>query len=93
MHEKQTSGKGLLREVVIWKVPKTIRYPDGFRYRLVLVDPGMAKTLLLMDNHWPKGHHVHRRGREEEPYNFRSLNILVRDFKNWGEQEEVSYEG
>lgn len=92
IHEKVTSANGLIREVVIWKVPKSIRYPQGFRYRLALVDPGFGRILLLFDNHWPKGHHVHR-GRLEAQYHFRNLRSLIADFRIWGEQEERAYEG
>mgnify|MGYP001558690658 CR=1 len=37
--EKLTLPSGKLREAVIWKVPRSEKYPDGVRYRLALVDP------------------------------------------------------
>lgn len=91
VHEKGTSASGFIREVVVWRVPKNVRYPEGFKYRLALVDPARGKTLLLMDNHWPKGHHVHRAGKEGG-YDFHSLRRLIEDFRVWSEQEEKIYE-
>ena len=91
VHEKETSATGLIREVIIWRVPKNVRYPAGFKYRLAFVDPERGKTLLLLDNHWPKSHHVHRGGKEAK-YAFRSLRQLLEDFRLWGEQEERAYE-
>lgn len=79
VHQKLTSPKGLIRELWVWSLRKSERYPDGVKYRLVLVDSASGKIHLLYDNHWPKGHHVHVDGREE-PYRFSSVAELVREF-------------
>lgn len=80
IHQKLTSPKGLIREVFIWRLKKSERYPNGVKYRLALVDPASGVVHLLYDNHWPKGHHVHA-GENEESYTFTSVVNLVRDFR------------
>jgi hypothetical protein len=90
IHQKLTSPKGLLREVSIWRKPKSARYPEGVRYRLVLVEPRTGNVLLLFDNHWPKGHHVHV-GQREENFEFRSIPDLIQEFRERSEQEEKKY--
>lgn len=76
---KLTLTSGLIQEIRIWAVRSSSKYPDGTRYRLVLVDPEMQKVLLLYDNHWPKGHHVHEGG-IERAYEFTSVERLLLDF-------------
>lgn len=80
IHQKLTSPKGLIRELSVWRVKRTERYPDGVKYRLVLVDSASGLVHLLYDNHWPKGHHVHA-GDREELYRFTSVANLIREFR------------
>jgi hypothetical protein len=80
IHEKLASAKGMVREIKIWKVSDTERYPDGIRYRLVFVNTFSGFVHLLYDNHWPKGHHVHEADTERF-YEFRSIGGLLEDFK------------
>jgi hypothetical protein len=81
---------GLLSARKIWEVQKTIHYPTGFKYRLALVDPLAREVVLLYDNHWPKGPHVHLRG-QQRLYEFNGLEILLMDFIEESEQEEKRY--
>jgi hypothetical protein len=81
---------GLVREVNIWKTPSSDRYPEGVRYRLVLVDPTNGRVLLLFDNHWPKGHHFHLRGREEK-FRFTSIPEVIVEFRDKSAEEEDRY--
>jgi len=83
---------GLVREVVIWRILKSVDYPDGFRYRLLLADPISKKVLLLFDNHAPKGHHYHNSNGEEFFNQFVSLEILLKDFFKLASEEEETYE-
>jgi hypothetical protein len=78
--EKLTSPKGLIREISLWRLKRSERYPDGVKYRLVLVDPRTGEIHLLYDNHWPKGHHVHVRG-HERPRPFSTLTHLLQEFR------------
>ena len=89
IHQKLTSIKGLIREIFVWRLRKSERYPHGVKYRLALVDPASAKVHLLYDNHWPKGHHVHT-GEYEEAYEFTSIASLVRDFREKADSLERS---
>ena len=36
-HEKATDERGNLYEASIWKVPASLKYPDGVRYRLAFI--------------------------------------------------------
>ena len=80
IHQKLISIKGLIREIFVWRLRKSERYPNGVKYRLALVDSASGVVHLLYDNHWPKGHHVHT-GEREEAYEFTSVVNLVRDFR------------
>lgn len=76
---KLTLGSGYIEEAKIWSVPVSERYPDGIRFRLVLVDRNTGEIALLYDNHWPKGPHIHEGGVEFR-YRFRSVERLLNDF-------------
>jgi hypothetical protein len=77
---KLVLNSGLVREIVIWSVPKCLSYPESIKYRLALVDPVWKKTLLLFDNHKLKGHHYHDNEGTEHRYRFVSLEKLFEDF-------------
>ena len=82
-YEKQYIGKAFILEMSIWKVPPKdlSRFPEGYKYSLILVEAKTGKRV-LMDNHHPKGHHVHLDCLEFD-YVFVSLEQLVRDFKSF----------
>lgn len=65
--------------VQIFEVPKTGAYPFGYRYRLFCMD-SITGARILMDNHHPKGPHVHVNEREFA-YAFVTPEKLVSDFK------------
>ena len=85
--EKLVLSNGLVREVVVWKVPETDKYPDGVRYRMALVVPSSGQVLVLFDNHFPKGHHKHLKGNESS-YEYHSVGQLVEDFLTGCKNEE-----
>lgn len=72
-------SRGIL-ELVIWRVARTARFPDGVRYRLAHIEAGKSVPSVLYDNHAPKGHHRHFLGTEER-YDFTDADRLVADFK------------
>src|SRR5258708_37336599 len=76
---KGSDERGNLYEMVLWKVKRNPRHPEGVRYRLAFIRPGEAEPAILCDNHHPKGHHRHFRGREA-PYAFVTARRLVADF-------------
>jgi hypothetical protein len=76
---KWTDERGNLYEIVLWKVERNARQPEGVRYRLAFIRSGEEAPAVLYDNHHPKGHHRHV-GEREEPYDFVSARQLVADF-------------
>jgi hypothetical protein len=68
-----------LMEMSIHEIGKSERYPDGVKYGLLALDRKSGKRV-LMDNHHPKGHHVHI-DRRELPYDYVSDERLIDDFK------------
>ena len=68
-------------EMRIYEVGRSSRYPDGVKYGLLFLDL-KAMRRILMDNHHPKGHHVHI-DELELPYEYRSDEKLVEDFKRF----------
>ena len=67
-----------MAQLVIWKVPKPVRgSTHPFKYRLAYVVRG--RCVLRYDNEAGKGDHIHF-GDAERPYEFRSIERLLRDF-------------
>jgi Family of unknown function (DUF6516) len=89
LSEKVPLDCGLLREVVVWSVPTSNKYPDGVKYHLALVDPLSGEVVLLFDNHYPKGHHQHSRDDVENPLIYTNLTDLLTLYY---EQEKVEVE-
>ena len=77
LHEKIRTAHGVVVEFKVWKVPKSVDYPEGVKYSFFAAHSG--KVLVGYDNHAPKGHHRHLSG-EEEPYDFDGFDTLRRDF-------------
>ena len=77
-HKAQLQNRYVL-EMTIHDVGRSRSYPDGIKYRLILFDRE-SRRRVLMDNHSPKGHHVHL-DLKEEPYTFIDDNTLFEDFK------------
>lgn len=66
-------------EMAIYQVGKSPKYPDGVKYGLILVDTKTGRKV-LMDNHHPKGPHIHVDD-QELPYTFVDETRLLKDFK------------
>lgn len=95
LHQKQVlkhrDGSRLaIFEIIVWKVPVSGNYPDGVKYRAWLSEEG--NTLFGLDNHTPKGHHLHVRN-VEVGYVFRGLDALKEDIIAMIEKEGFIYEG
>lgn len=67
-------------EMDIFRVAKSAKYPDGVKYGLILTDSRTGKRV-LMDNHHPKGPHVHLNN-VEMSYRYIDEEKLVQDFKD-----------
>jgi len=81
-HEKrilqnETTGELAIAELKVWRIPKSEHYPAGRKFSLFLVAGG--KVLVGMDNHKPKGPHLHL-GSEEVPYSYSTDDQLLVDF-------------
>jgi hypothetical protein len=78
--EKLRIQNRFLLEMKIFAVAKSKKYPLGVRYSLILID---LKTTakVLMDNHFPKGPHLHIND-SELTYQFIDENKLILDFKS-----------
>lgn len=78
-----------LFEMIVWKISKSIHYPDGIKYRAWLSENG--ETIFGFDNHRPKGPHLHI-GDREVGYLFRGYDELLKDIRKMIEKEGFKYE-
>ncbi len=77
LHEKVRTADGIVVEFKVWRMARSVQYPEGFRYSFFAV---RNDTVLVgYDNHAPKGHHRHAGG-EQERYEFEGLDKLRSDF-------------
>lgn len=77
-HKARLQDRFIL-EIEIFKIKKSKNYPDGLKYGLILIDVHSGRKI-LMDNHHPKGHHIHIDEREIA-YLFLNEDQLIHDFK------------
>lgn len=68
-------------ELSIYEVGQSVKYPDGIRYGLICKDLKTG-SFVLMDNHHPKGPHIHIND-EEFDYKYVNDEQLIADFQNW----------
>jgi hypothetical protein len=61
----------------VWQVPPSEEYPSGRKFSLFLVAQG--EVLVGIDNHKPKGPHLHIEG-EERPFHYANDDQLLKDF-------------
>ncbi len=64
-------------ELKIWSVPRSKDYSSGRKFSLFLVYEG--DVAIGIDNHKPKGPHLHL-GNKEIPYAFENEESLLKDF-------------
>lgn len=65
--------------IKVLEVPKSLKFPDGFKVSCVLLDTQTKTVRLVLDNHQPFGYHVHT----ELPHN-KSARLQI-DVKNYTE--------
>lgn len=63
----------------IFEIGKSSIYPDGIKYSFVCYDLKTGRKI-LMDNHNPKGHHIHI-DEKEIFYEYKNDESLINDFK------------
>ena len=57
-HLKQEIKHRYILEETIHTIEDVEKYPDGVKYSLIFYDT-KTHNKVLMDNHHPKGHHIH----------------------------------
>ena len=77
-HKARVRGHYIV-ELKIHQVGRSTKYPDGVKYGLICNDLKTGKKV-LMDNHQPKGHHIHL-DEQQLAYEFKDSDRLVDDFK------------
>lgn len=77
--EKYVVERRFIIEITVHEVPRDDRYPDGLKWSLLCFDR-IHVNRILMDNHHPKGPHIHI-GDKERPYEFQDLETLCWDFR------------
>lgn len=77
-HKAKVKNRYVL-ELKIWAIEKSVNYPDGHKFSLICIDIKTNKKLLI-DNHKPKGAHIHINNKEI-PYNYVNVDMLIEDFK------------
>jgi hypothetical protein len=83
----RATGDVAVAELKIWNVPRSRDYPRGRKFSLFLVAGG--GVVVGIDNHKPKGPHLHL-GSRELPYLFRDEASLVADF--WDLARKAGFE-
>ena len=77
-HKARLQGRYIL-EMEIHQVGRSTKYPDGVKYGLIFIDIKTSKRV-LMDNHHPKGPHIHLDDLEIV-YQYVDEEKLIQDFK------------
>lgn len=88
-----THGKSndvAVAELKVWAVSLSEAYPGGFRFSAFLVSKVTGRIIFGIDNHRPKGPHLHELDGSEQPYMFVDEATLVADF--WKRVEKEGYE-
>ena len=75
----RSGGSVAIAELKVWEVKVSTHYPEGIKYSLFLVDPISGDVMFGIDNHQPKGPHLHL-GKREEVYVFSTVDDLIEDF-------------
>ena len=77
-HKERIKDRYIM-ELKIYQLEMSSQYPDGFKYSLICKDLRTGRQVLI-DNHHPKGHHIHL-DKEEKMYEFHGTEALIDDFK------------
>ncbi len=91
-HEKrlvwsQSQDVAAVVELKVWDLPKSEDYPSGRKFSLFLVSQG--EVLVGIDNHEPKGPHLHLGG-AELPFHYTDDEQLLASF--WDLVRKVGFE-
>lgn len=73
---KLALNSSLVREIIIWKVPRDENYPEGIKYKITLSDTLWKKVLIALEN----------------THDFTSVENLISDYLKLESEEEKKYE-
>lgn len=82
--QKFLMGSRYVIELEILEVEDAAKYPDGIKYALICKDLKSGEHV-LMDNHHPKGPHLHI-NEDEFEYTYSSDEKLIEDFRKLVEE-------
>src|SRR5262245_30363099 len=80
-YAKNLLHKRYVVELSIYEVGESAKYPDGVKYGLICKDL-TSGCYVLMDNHHPKGPHVHINAQEFD-YEYVNDETLIADFEKF----------
>ena len=83
----RATGEAAIAELKVWSVPRSKDYPEGRKFSLFLVAGG--EVIVGLDNHKPKGPHLHL-GNKELPFLYRGEASLLADF--WDLARKAGFE-
>jgi hypothetical protein len=78
-HKKYEAFNRYIIELSFYELDKSKFYPDGVKYGFICFDSETGNKI-LMDNHSPKGHHIHI-NKDEYDYMYVSIDRLFVDFR------------
>lgn len=58
-------------QIKVFKLPRSLKFPSGYKVKCVLYEKGTGALRLLLDNHEPFGYHIHSKLPADK--NFREL--------------------
>ena len=80
-YRDEIKNKRYVIEQSIFRVIDDSRYPEAIKYSLIFVEVKTGKKVLI-DNHYPKGHHLHL-DELEMSYEYKNEESLIEDFKDY----------
>lgn len=85
------TNEDAVAELKVFEVPVCVYYPEGLKFSLFLVFKNSGNLIVGIDNHRPKGPHLHI-GSKESIYIFRNLDELLDDFWDLVKKKGFKYE-
>ena len=65
-HRNVTESTKYLVNIIVWKVSKSKKFPDGVKSKFRLIHIPSNTLVILIDNHEPFGFHEHTKNEERQ---------------------------
>jgi len=65
-HRGLTESNNYLMDIIVYKVPKSKKFPDGIKSKFRLIHAPSNSLVILIDNHEPFGFHEHTKNEERK---------------------------